>query len=327
MKRVPSRRAIAGVAAVLLLHAAQALAYDARTHQRLTFYAAKEFNRCLAGTDAPTLTPLQVRFIATSNMGLAEASALSRMLRWSYFDPSASLANPLAPDAGQIPDRSFLWLVNTRFLNHYQELVEHLHTPQSVAESYQQLGTIVGYVQMVTAPARALPVFAPRFWRWSFGDRMEQYPLDETALESALGSDCRYLQEAPISFEALLEQVADETLRAVLSPIPGLPGTWQAFWRPGDTEGAFGSYGPAGNSFGQRVEFPCGDDGEQRCMLVDDDPLYAEFALARHLAAVHATARAMLLHQTGPTFVRELGAREPGAREPEIHEPERNDAG
>lgn len=149
----------------------------------------------------------------------------------------------------------------------------------------------------MSAPSRAVPVYTARFWRWSFGDRFDSYPLNEAALEAALGNDCSWLDEPPDSYRDVLNEVAEDTLRAVSAPIEGLPTTWEAFWQPGREPGDFGDYGPAGNNFGRRVEFPCSEDRGERCVLLADDPLYARFALARQLAAVRGTARAMYLHQ------------------------------
>src|SRR5690606_35359402 len=150
---------------------------------------------------------------------------------------------------------------------------------------------IVSYVQLVSAPSRAVPVYAARFWRWSFGDRFDDYPVEEQALEAALGADCSFLDDPPDSYRAVLYEVARDTLDAVRSPMGGLPATWEVFWQLGDQPGDFGDYGAAGNSFGSAVEFPCNDAPRQRCVLLEDDPLYAEFALERQVAAVKGTAR------------------------------------
>jgi hypothetical protein len=89
----------------------------------------------------------------------------------------------------------------------------------------------------------------------------------------------------------VLRDTAAATLRAVQRHIDSLPATWQAFWQLADDPRQFGEYGVAGNNFGKRTEFDCGDT---RCVLLDDDPIYDAFALARHVDAVNATARAML---------------------------------
>ena len=74
----------------------------------------------------------------------------------------------------------------------------------------------------------------------------------------------------------------------------GMPTTWEAFWTLG-APGEFGEYGDAGNNFGRPTRFNCGE--AERCVLLKDDPLYAAFALERHVAAVRATMAAMLLAQ------------------------------
>lgn len=294
------------------LGAGSAWGYEPDVHQQLTFLAAKELNRCAEGSEVAPLTPLQVRYIANSNVGLANSNALVRLFRWSYFDPSAAAQ----------PDRRFLWLVNTRFTDHYAELVGELQRANDEADRLRDLGRIVSYVQLVSSPVRAVPVYTARFWRGSLNDRFDLYPIDEQALEAALGGDCGYLERSPNSFVEVLEEVAADTLAAVAAPIGALPTTWEAFWVPGRTAGAFGDYGPAGNRFGVRTEFACAAPGPIRCVLLEGDPLYAEFALARRLAAVRGTARAMLLHQRLHAGEHRLPPRA-GVRPPQLANEER----
>jgi hypothetical protein len=183
---------------------------------------------------------------------------------------------------------------------HFERLVEELATVQDDAERYRQLGGLVGYLQLMTSPARVVPVYTGRFWRWSLTDRFDTYRIDDEALEARLQNDCADLLPAPASFQTLLVETADETLEAVRAPIAGLPATWEAFWKISDDPGGFGEYGPAGNSFGRKTTFPCveADDAPpRRCVLLDRDPIYAAFALERHAAAVRSTARAMVLVQ------------------------------
>lgn len=108
--------------------------YDPEVHQRLTFYAAKALNRCLAERSVPGLTPLEVRFIATSNMGLANSNALVRFFRWSYFD------------VAEHDDRRLLWLINTRFTSHFESSVKALSRSREPSERYRELGRIVSYI-------------------------------------------------------------------------------------------------------------------------------------------------------------------------------------
>lgn len=296
MTEARSRRLLVTLVLAAVVLPGAAFGYDPQRHQRLTFFAAKALNRCLDGTEIAPLTPLQVRFIANSNMGLADSNPLVRFFRWSYFDPA------------ERGDRSFLWLINTRFHDHFEELARDVWRTAEPAERYAELGRIVSYVQLVSSPPRALPVYTARFWRWSFKDRFDDYRVDPAVLERAVeAAECDFLSPPPQSFQGILEEVAADTIRAVRSPIGGLPTTWEAFWTPDNDPGDFGEYGPAGNNFGRKVEFPCRAGDAARCVLLKDDPLYEEFALSRQLAAVRGTARAMYLHQlelAPPTAVR-----------------------
>lgn len=282
MRVTPSVRS--GWLGCLLLASQAVWAYDGKDHQFLTFLAAKQFNRCVEGTDTPPLTPLQVRYMARANASLVERSMIARMFNWRYYDQSDH------------SEHSFLWLVDTRFHGHYQDLSARLQNAEGTVEAYQDLGRLVSYVQMVTSPARAVPVYVARFWRFSFSDRFDGYPLDEVALTAAVEGDCAFLDAQDDSYDAVLTETANRTLAAVREPIDGLPASWTAFWMPSRDPGSFGDYGPAGNAFGKRTEFRCGNG--QRCVLLQDDPLYRDFARARHLDAVRGTQAAMLIMQS-----------------------------
>ena len=275
-------RAVAFCGCLVMISAA--LGYNGKHHQNLTFLAAKHFNRCVAGTDVPLLTPLQVRYMVRTNVGIAERPVFARMFNWRYYDREDHA------------ERSMLWIVDTRFHEHFNEISRRLEEARGSVEAYQDLGRILSYLQLVSSPAHVVPVYTARFWRFSFADRFDNFPLDQEALEEALGDDCSFLEEHPSGFDEVLAQVAAATMEAVLAPIPGMPTTWAAFWNPGDKAGEFGDYGPAGNNFGRKTEFRC--EERARCVLLKDDPLYQEFALGRHLDAVRGTLAAMLLMQT-----------------------------
>ena len=260
-----------------------ASAYDGSAHQFMTFLAAKQFNRCVEGTDIPALTPLQVRYIAKANTGLADRSVLARMFNWRYYDRNDQ------------SEQSMMWVVDTRFHDHFDELSGRLKVVDDPVAAYQDLGRAISYIQLVSSPPRVVPVYVARFWRFSFSDRFDGFPLDEEALIAAVEGDCSFLDPPPESYADVLIDVAERTMAAVLQPISGLPTDWTAFWRPNANADGFGDYGPAGNTFGRRTEFRCA--GGQRCVLLKDDPLYAEFALARHADAVRGTQAAMLLMQ------------------------------
>jgi len=274
-----------GLLGLLLVGAAgSARAYEGELHQTLTFVAAKHFNHCVADTDIPRLTPLQVRYMARTNVRQADRTPFARMFNWRYYD------------RGGQEERSLLWIIDTRFHEHFHALQERLLRPEpDVARRYSDLGRLVGYVQLVTSPAHVVPVFTGRFWRFSLTDRFDRFPIDSDALAARLDGDCSFLDGGARPFEDTLRRTADATLAAVQAPIPGMPITWEAFWELADNDDRFGEYGPAGNNFGRPTRFRCGDD--QRCVLLDNDPLYFEFAAARHLDAVYASLDAIRLVQ------------------------------
>jgi hypothetical protein len=258
-----------------------ALAYDASVHQSLTFLAAKQLQRCLPA-DAQPFTALEVRAIAASAADEVGGGTFGRPFRWQYHDPI---------------EREEGWLdlaVSTRLNAAFAADLERLARRPVRERGLRVLGRVVGRIQLVTAPVRALPVFAPRFWRGNLTDRFEQYPVRESILEARLAEFCSELSPPLPDLGALLAQTAAETRGAVDRPLGGFPATWRSFWTPAETLGDFGSYGPAGNSFGRYVEFPCGKSPLNRCVLITDDPAYTAFADDRHLAAVRATARAMV---------------------------------
>ncbi len=287
-RRAPTRPAATGCARllpILLLTVASApsLAYEPAIHQKLTFIAAKQLSRCLADTEVPELNALQVRIIAKANTRQADANLFVRMFRWNYYDRSG------------VGDRDILWVIDTRFHKHFNEVVQRIEAAQVDNDRYRDLGRVVGYVQEVTSPPHAVPVYATRWWRFAFRDRFDRYPVDEAGVARLVEDSCAAAMATGPSYHAVLETAARDTLAAVQAPITGLPVSWEVFWTPHENPGRFGSYGPAGNNFGQGARFPCGQ--VERCVLLRDDPLYAEFALRRHAAAVLASMRAILRAQ------------------------------
>lgn len=263
--------------------AATAQAYDGPLHQELTFIAARAFNGCIeeGRLAAKPLTPLQVRYVAKTNRRQSQSNLFKRIFRWNYYD------------RGDQSAQSWFWVIDTRFHGHFREVNERLAAPRSQAAFFSDLGRMVNYVQNVTSPAHAVPVYTGRFWRFSLSDRFDGFDLDREALVQSLDGACENALNLPGSYEEILQTTAARTLDAVESPVAGMPAQWSAFWRPNDNPSNFGEYGRAGNNFGRPVQFRCG--GGQRCVLLEDDPLYRSFALARHQDAVVSTMRAFLL--------------------------------
>jgi hypothetical protein len=270
---------------LLLLLLPDAHAYRGETRQSLTFLAAKRFNRCVEGTDVPRLTALQVRNLVRGNLNEAERNVLRRSLRWGYYDRSGDV------------DGRLLWTIETRLHGRYDSIVEDTLAEEGVSENrrYEFLGVLVHYLQSVTIPADVVPIFHPRPWRWPAGDRYSVYEVEEEVLEAGLGDLCGELfgTAGDASFKGLLDGTATATMAAIQAPIADMDATWEAFWED-DEPGRFGSYGPAGNTFGRAARFRCGED---TCRLLDGDPIYEEFAVSQHRLAVLATMRAVLVLQ------------------------------
>ncbi len=270
----------------LALLASAASAYPEDALQTLTFTAAKTFNRCVEGTAVPRLSALQVRNLVLGNVAEGEAGVLRRATRWGYYDR-----------AEEEDDRRWLWLVSTRLHDRFEDRAEKVLLAAGLRATlrYEDLGSVLYYLQRVTIPANVVPIFHPRPWRWPSADRFTHYPIDEARLSAAGEALCEALQATPatLTFDALLEQTAEGTLAALREPIADMQSPWYAFWELGEP-GRFGRYGEAGNRFGRAASFPCGTD---QCQLLDDDPIYATFAAAQHRRALLATMQGILLLQ------------------------------
>jgi len=260
-----------------------AAAYEGSLHQQFTFSAARYLNRCLEGTSIAPLAPLDVRYVARANVAEADTGWFGWMYRSDFYDR-----------AGQA-EKTWMWVLDSRVHDRFRDSVRDLNRAAAARERYTALGRILNALQNMTSPAHVVPVYFARWWRLNISDRFDGYPIDVDAIDASLEDDCAALLGADDdSLEALMIETASDTLRAVQRPIEGLPASWQAFWTLAANPEDFGEYGPAGNSFGKRVEFDC---QSTRCVLLDRDPLYRAFAMERHRLAVSTTARALLMVQ------------------------------
>ena len=271
-----------------------AYAYEGDVHQQITFIAAKQISRCESLPDlAPggRLTALDTRYIVKANVAQAGSNVFVRMFRWNYYNPMGDEVKPV------------LGMIDTRFDNHFNALLEELAESDERQQRLSTFGRILSYVQDVTSPAKVVPVFTGRWWRFSFSDRFDKFPVDVPRLQQALGNYCTDLEhhylldksDIATAMNTLVRRTAEETLSHVETTIDGFPTTWASYWQPAKDEEEFGAYGPAGNNFGVRAEFTCGE--AEQCLLLKDDPLYQEFAHGQHLTAVRATIQAMFLMQ------------------------------
>ena len=274
-----------GVGLLCWLCSALTYAYDGDVHQRLTFIAAKQFNECMQLQGGVRFSALDTRYLVKANLAQAEGNVFTRMFRWNYYNRDDQTS------------RTFLGMLDTRFHNRFKELVGRLDGSRSRRRELQTLGRIVNFIQKVTSPAHVVPVYTGRWWRFSTSDRFDRFPIDEDRVASAVAESCSYLETPPETYQAVLVDAATDTLTAVQGPIFGFPTTWEAYWELAEDPDEFGEYGVAGNQFGQRTQFRC--NGDERCLLLKDDPLYQDFAAARHVAAVLATMQAFTLFQRG----------------------------
>ena len=269
---------------LLMGFAAELHSYDSDIHQQLTFLAAKQYSKC-AETQEGLYRPsaLDVRYLVRANVAQADAGFFSRMFRWNYYSP-----NPQ-------DQKDVLWVIETRFQGHYRSLLRQVELGDKAEDRLKAVGRVISYLQDVTSPPRVVPVFTGRWWRFSFSDRFDRFPVDADAIDERLVDSCDRLELGSEDFETLLSTTANTTISAIKESIAGYPVTWEAFWSFGEKSGDFGEYGIAGNQFGKRSSFRCADD--ERCLLLEDDPLYQEFALQRHVEAVQATMKALLIMQ------------------------------
>lgn len=282
---------------MLCFAAGVAEAYPGEVHQQLSFVAARQFNRCVEGTDIAPLTTLNVRYAARSSTAEADAGFWRRAVRWQFYDRKHRT---------QAAPRS-LWIIQTRLHERFEATAASINRGQDPAERYTRLGRLVSHLQDVTVPAIVVPVYYERFWALSRSDSFGEFPLTLDEHRGHLDELCPALLNTPrdYTYDDLLTDTAERTIAATRGSIQDLGATWQVFWREA-ADGEFGSYGVAGNTFGTDVTFPC---GRKECRLLRNDPLYFEFAQDRHKDAVLATMRAFLLLARGAGAAKVSAAR------------------
>ena len=268
-------------------------AYEGPIHQQLTFIAVRHYNNCIDRDDA-RLSALQARYMVKANVEQADGGFWRGLFRWNFYNRD-----------DQEP-RSLLWVVETRLHQVFEQLVANLDRSESLADRYSNLGRVLNHLQDMTSPAHVVPVFMSRWWRLNVGDRFDEFPIDEAALNRQLGADCIQVRgiiqdTRDTGYDALLRLTAETTFNAVKENIEGLPFTWEVFWKPDERPGSFGEYGVAGNNFGRETEFKCTSARRPRCVLLNRDPLYLDFARERHLNAVQSTIAALARLQHADT--------------------------
>ena len=262
-----------------------AYAYEGPIHQQLSFIAARHYNNCVE-RDEVRLSALQARYMAKANAEQADGGFWRGLFRWNFYNRD-----------NQKP-RSLMWVVETRLHRGFEQLVGSLDRSESLADRYSNLGRVINHLQDMTSPAHVVPVFVSRWWRFNVGDRFDEFPIDEVELNQQLGADCAQVRgiiqdTVNTRYKDLLRLTAETTFSAVKEDIEGLPFTWEVFWEPDENTGSFGEYGAAGNNYGRETAFKCANVRRPRCVLLNNDPLYIDFARERHLNAVQTTIAAI----------------------------------
>ena len=260
-----------------------AFAYEASLHQEIMFIAARQYNRCVADTPERQVSALEVRYAARAATAQANRNFFRRMFRWGFYEREQ-----------QKPKRS-LWVIETRLHEHFNSLIESIEQDEKLSDQFSAAGRLAAYVQDVTSPAQAVPIYTARFWRFNTYDRFNHFGLRPVAIEAQIDGLCDQILNENIGYQDILRSAADATLAAIEKPIPGMPATWQSFWKLAKDPSDFGEYGAAGNRFGAKTSFRC---GEERCVLLKNDPLYTEFADTQHVTAVIGTMRVLNRLQT-----------------------------
>ena len=132
------------VGSLMLVGAGAAQAYEAEIHQQFTFLAAKQFNQCAAELGLEPLTPLQVRYVARTNVRQVEGRWFRNWFRWNYYDRDEQ------------SEKGALWVFETRLHRHFNDVLERLEGSRSLTDRYSNLGRLASYLQDVTSPPQAV---------------------------------------------------------------------------------------------------------------------------------------------------------------------------
>ena len=280
------------LAAVCVMAATTSLSYPGKHHELFTFLAAQRYNQCASSVGLQPLTPLEIRYIAKANSQEADRGIWDRLTKRDYFEMEGQERGGLTG------------FMETRMTEHFDRLIREMKQAESPREEFRWLGRVVHYIQKLSSPAHVVPIRVTRILRAQFVDRFDRHLVNRDSVIQALGTGCDFViasfSENDATYLSLLVRTAEETRASILQPIPGLPITWEAFWTFGQP-GSFGSYGAAGNNFGRHTEFRCDRETRQRCLLLQDDPIYLNFATERHVQAIKATVHALLLSQSDAT--------------------------
>lgn len=206
---------------------------------------------------------------------------LERLTNWHFYN-----------NKGKI-ERYYLFFYGANDKT-FQKLVEQLNgllaSPQPrKIELYKIAGRLAHHIQDMSTPPHVMPIYHVADDR--FENYMPTHPPDVNPADF-----CKVLKEPVISPSDLLEEAAQNTLKAVAGPVvfDSVKNveheTWMKFWGGADNPDltGFKTYGEYGDVFGMLP--PCRSDV---CRLYDKDT-YDRFFNECHMRAVRDTVRLLL---------------------------------
>ncbi len=278
-----------------------ASAYDKGTHEQLTREAVALIGRC-ARQNAHLADPsLYVGTLIDLNLRQDETLRKARL--WHFpFVARGDCGDPCREEC-YARDWCPYWLSFICGMTVYRSFdpwVNHLIRRASFArepvEVYRAAGALLHYLQDLTVPAHALPIFHPvPLWH---GDELDGYEVSATHCKLQLEDardPCERLEQVS-DLASLLINVRETTLRSLATSFPlrsprGQERSWSVFWRsPPDPQAPeFKLYGC--KAFGE-IQVECANEAFEV-----DEQTYAKFANARASDAILASAQLIVYLQ------------------------------
>lgn len=316
--KISNKIIVRGVALILIvfIFTSKSYAYSVDNHKDLTRISIKIFNQCASDSfEESWITPLDEteEFRLIDGSYSEDEDYFDKTTNWHFYDREGSIGreSPLKIFKKIIAEPT----MHSRF-NQLEITVRNLVKIDGIRswQPYEAAGKLIHYLQDVTVPAHVVPIFHPL--NDGFGDSFDDYQVNETELLKKF--DVNFCNEMKSlknkSYNSILDFYANQTFIALNNSIDDLTGDqgdpikWNVFWNIKTNTRMFGSYGIAGNQYGNK--YICIDrdlsfdenideeeDGECFHMMRIDKSIYDEFANNQHANAIKATLKAILLSQ------------------------------
>ena len=310
------RQVLIVIPLLALIFSGETHAYSVENHKKLTAVAIKVFNQCADNqTNNKWLKSLNdvESFRLVDGSYSEDEDYFDKSTNWHFYDREGLIGreSPLEIFKKIIAEPT----MHPRF-NQLEITVSNLVKIDGIRswQPYETVGKLIHYLQDVTVPAHVAPVFHPL--NDGFGDSFDDYQVNETELLKKF--DVNFCNEMKSlknkSYNSILDFYANQTFTALNNSIDDLTDDqgdsikWNVFWNIKTNTRMFGSYGIAGNQYGNK--YICIDrnlsfdetideeeDGECLHMMRINKSIYDEFANVQHVHAIKATLNAILLSQ------------------------------